>query len=326
MYHSRWKGSHYSAGMRYGGILRKTGAQIPPGNPEYAEKCVTVYEKHYPQILDEIRGTADGMGVDFMIIAQFLLSMYSCTHDNACSCFAFAKNGKVFFGRNSDFSRDIKKLCDSAYYNFDGKYKFIGNTTAWSQIEDGVNECGLAAGLTFVYPTVSAPGLNAGMLVRYALENCANTAEAVQAVRNIPIGSSQNLVFADKSGHIALMECNCKSINVTELFRDGAVYCTNHFTSNPMTSYQTSITDVIYSHKRYDTLKLIFKNDYQPENYFCENLLSGKMGFLCQYKKDDLIDTVWSSYVNLSKPEIYRAEGNPSKSAFKKDKRLKKCE
>ena len=36
-------------------------------------------------------------------------------------------------------------------------------------MEDGVNEYGLATGLTFVYPKIRKAGLNAGMLVRYFL-------------------------------------------------------------------------------------------------------------------------------------------------------------
>ena len=37
-------------------------------------------------------------------------------------------------------------------------------------MEDGINEHGLAIGLTFVYPKIRGAGFNAGMLVRYLLE------------------------------------------------------------------------------------------------------------------------------------------------------------
>ena len=37
-------------------------------------------------------------------------------------------------------------------------------------MEDGINEYGLAVGLTFVYPKITKAGFNAGMLVRYLKE------------------------------------------------------------------------------------------------------------------------------------------------------------
>ena len=49
-------------------------------------------------------------------------------------------------------------------------YAFNGNTTACVEMEDGINEYGLAIGLTAVYPTVKQLGLNAGMMLRLFLE------------------------------------------------------------------------------------------------------------------------------------------------------------
>lgn len=56
-------------------------------------------------------------------------------------------------------------------------------------MEDGINEYGLAVGLTFIYPTVIKPGFNAGMLVRYLLEKCKTTNEALDLLKCISIAS-----------------------------------------------------------------------------------------------------------------------------------------
>lgn len=53
------------------------------------------------------------------------------------------------------------------------------------------------------------------------------------------------------------------------------------------------------------------------------DLLSGKFGFLCQYDRKTGKDTVWSTLYDLRKKEIWRAEGNPSRKKFKKDKRFR---
>ena len=116
------------------------------------------------------------------------------------------------FGRNSDFLTAVEPFCDSPMYRLEGAYGFVGATTAWSEMEDGVNEHGLAAGLTFMYPTKIAPGFNAGMLVRYVLERCSTVEEAIEAIRKLPVGSAQAITLADRSGAAAVVECNCESL------------------------------------------------------------------------------------------------------------------
>lgn len=87
MYHSRWKETHYQAGFQYGNRLLKNGVvllqqmKVSKEREEYAIQCIPIYKKHYPEILQEIKGMADGMHVSFMTIASFLLSMYAYTYD-----------------------------------------------------------------------------------------------------------------------------------------------------------------------------------------------------------------------------------------------------
>ena len=72
MYHSRFTGSHYSAGLRYGMELREKGLQPVAGTEpdrsrmDFAGACMPVYERFYPEILEEIQGMADGLGIGIM--------------------------------------------------------------------------------------------------------------------------------------------------------------------------------------------------------------------------------------------------------------------
>lgn len=43
---------------------------------EFAKKCISVYQEYYPEILDEIRGIADGQGTSYEDMYTFLLSMF----------------------------------------------------------------------------------------------------------------------------------------------------------------------------------------------------------------------------------------------------------
>lgn len=60
----------------------------------------------------------------------------------------------TIFGRNSDFLVSIEKSYMNCLYQLSGVYAFNGNTTAFIQMEDGMNEYGLAIGLTFIYPLI----------------------------------------------------------------------------------------------------------------------------------------------------------------------------
>ncbi len=324
MYHSRFKGSHYEAGFKYGTILFKHGINplnkitISKERKKFSKKCIPIYKEFFPEIIEEIKGMSDGLKYnDYKEIADFLFTIYAFTFENKCSSFAFKTHDDIILAKNSDFLKSIKKYCDSVYYNLNNSYSFIGNTTAFIEIEDGINENGLACALTFVYPVNINYGFNAGMLIRYILEKCRDVDEALSFLKEVPISSAQNIILADKNFNIALVECNC---NKKHIIKNDYVFTTNHFISRAMMKYSTELKDDVYSHERYSTLKNAF-TDYKYNLDFAKNLLSGQYGFLCQYSNE--IDTVWSSIYSIKNKKIYIAEGNPLRKKYKEDKRLK---
>ncbi len=334
MRHSSWQGSHYDAGVRYGAQARQAGirllTKLPPNQAErlaFSCACLPLYERYFPQVLEEIRGIAYGQEVPFDRMAAFLLSMYAFTPDAHCSCFAYTKEGHTVLGRNSDFFTWIEPVCDSAFYALDGAYPFVGNTTAWSEIEDGVNACGLAAGLTYVYSERRRPGLNAGMLVRCLLETCKSTAEAVAALERLPIASAQTVTLADAGGEIAVVECSCDQLEVR--YPDpgeGAVFATNSFASPRMQAGRPSprnSQENLFTLDRYRTLERVFSKCPDCTPAFACELLAGKEGFLCQYDREKGADTVWSAVYDLTGRKFWRAEGNPSRVPYQEERRLR---
>lgn len=333
MYHSRFKGSHYEAGFKYGKILARNNINplskitISEERKEFAEKCIEIYDNFFPEIIEEIKGISDGLNtnnnikINYKNICEFLFTIYAFTFYNKCSSFAFKNDDDIILAKNSDFLIEAEKYSDNVYYKLNNSYSFIGNTTAFLEMEDGINEEGLACALTFVYPVKINYGFNAGMIIRYILEKCKTTEEALNFIRQAPISSAQNIILADRNGHIALAECNCEKIQIIE---NDYVFTSNHFTSEVMQKYNTNLEDNIYSHKRYETLENAFKayNNYNFE--FSKDLISGNYGFLCQYDRKSLgIDTIWSSIYSIKDKKIYCCEGNPSRKKFKEDKRLK---
>lgn len=326
MYHSRWKKSHKEAGFKYGNMLYSLGKNMELEkfvNDEkriYSREVYTIYQRYYPEVVEEIQGFAEGIRENFTDIFAFFTSMYVFTFNNYCSCIGISNDKGVFLVRNSDFDRDFEKLSDSTYYKLDKGYSFIGNTTAMIQMEDGMNQKKLACGLTFVYPTIKGLGFNAGFLIRYILEKCATVNEAREFLKKVQIGSSQNIIVVDANGDVLLAELNCEK-KYFEKTSKGQFYRTNHFVSNQMKQYKCNLDDNIKSYDRFETLKQQNYDDYDLNNI--KRLLKGEKGFLCQYSKKQKFDTIWSTIYDIHQNKIYRCEGNPCRKKFVVDKRWK---
>lgn len=179
MYHGRFRGSHYECGYKYGSLIKKNGVllntcptfPVDKARIDFGIECVGEVKKFYPEVVDEVKGMADGNGVDFDFLAALIFTMYCYDTGTHCSCFAFKNGQSAVFGRNSDFLVSIEKLYMNVLYKLDNVYSFNGNTTAFVEIEDGVNEYGLAAGLTFIPVKHMKAGFNVGILTRYLLGN-----------------------------------------------------------------------------------------------------------------------------------------------------------
>ena len=332
MYHSHFKGTHYEAGFRWGSLLLKNQNLILKNLPfkitqertDFAESCLTIYKEFYPEILEEIRGIADGQQCDVNILQTVLFGMYALPPTCNCSCFAINAGNEILLGRNSDFLTELEKLNMNVIYRLKGAYSFTGNTTAFSEIEDGVNEHGLAVGLTSVYPRKIKPGFNAGMILRYLLEKCKNVREAVLCLQNLPIVSAQTIILVDATGKIALVECDSDGIEVApSMIDDGKFVCAaNRFNLEKMAKHNSAGIDDWHSKTRFKTMLSALQSGFVNDLPTSIKLLSGDYGFICQYDRSEGKDTVWSVVYDLKRHKIYRCEGNPGRRRFKEDLRF----
>lgn len=330
MLHAHLRGTHYAMGYDWGHSLARKGHLILEHTPlapdkarvAYAAACLPIYEKHFPAVLAEMRGFADGQGCDTEEIAAVLWSMYALPPARACSCFAVKTPEGALLGRNSDFFTAMEAwntnvLCAPA----DGGYAFTGNTTAFIEMEDGANERGLAVGLTSAPARAIAPGMNAGMLLRRILETCATVREALAFLKSAPIGSAQTLTLADARGEIAVVECDALGMAVVRPQPGQPWVCaTNAFHDLPATPPPDG--DDWFAQQRYETLVSALRKSAPADAAGAQALLAGRQGFLCQYNRAEGRDTVWSVVYDLGRREIFRAEGNPARIPFERDHRF----
>ena len=166
MLHTQLHGTHWQIGFQLGAGLARDGHfildavpfPITPARLEFARTCLPLCRRWFPAALEELRGLARGQGCAPDELAGVLFSLYAMPPGPCCSCFALRRGRGALFGRNSDFLTELEEHNANCLYRFsDGGYSFVGNTTSFLQMEDGVNQFGLAAGLTSVPPQPPPP-------------------------------------------------------------------------------------------------------------------------------------------------------------------------
>ena len=246
-----------------------------------------------------------------------------------CTAFAYTRNGKLIYGRNNDLPPFLLDGCKSEIYAPTGGNRFHITTSSFINGEEGLNEHGLAVAMTFVMTELKKirAGFNSCFIVRYLLEKADNTEQAVSLLCKLPVASNCNILLADKSGRMVVVECTPtqKKIREAEIFHEDRIVCTvNSFVSDEMRPYDDAHGNDYDSHRRYKTVMDSFSSGLLKDDLIetTMQLLRGEYGFMCQYDNEPDFETVWSSIFDLESLTVYRAEGDPRKKRFIRDNRL----
>ncbi|MGI5173142.1 linear amide C-N hydrolase [Treponema sp. OMZ 840] len=329
-------------GKKMGLVLKKSNVHFPIALDVFQKKFGTestkIMKDLFPEIYEEIRGITDQIEIDNNKFASWLMCMGCCldlnenesTEIRGCTAFGFVCNNKVYYGRNNDLPPFLEPVSKSVYYQPEYGNKFILNTSAFVNGEEGMNEHGLAAAMTFVKPKINEilPGINSVFIVRLILEKCKTVNEAILFIKKLPVASSCNILVIDKIGEMAVLECHPQKINIRQaefnIQNNKYIIAVNHFISNSMRKYDAGNPKDFMSDIRFNIVERAMKSAdiYNPVEYL-KNILMGKYGLMCQYPKDMNFTTIWSSVINISNGEILRAEGHPLKKKYISDTRLK---
>lgn len=342
MYHLRLKGDHYEMGVKRGKLFKRSQISFPLHLDDFqlkhGKRSEKILRKFFPEVCAEIKGVSDTIGADYLHFVSWMLCMGCCMYnleDNipveirGCTAFAYSKGGRVIYGRNNDLPPYLREGSKSEIYAPRSGNSFHITTSSFINGEEGLNEHGLAAAMTFVMTDLKKiqPGFNSCFIVRYLLEKANNTEQAISLLMDLPIASHCNILLADQSGRMAVVECtpSVKKIRGAENFHNGRIVCTvNSFISDEMQSYDDANGKDYDSKKRYKVVMDSFSSDQIRDNYIetTKQLLKGDFGFMCQYDNEPDFETVWSSIFDLESLTIYRTEGDPRKKNFVCDNRL----
>ena len=333
MYHPIVRGTYREMGRRYGTILHKHGFNLEKPSPEkleFGKKSERELERVFPEVLEEIRGFAEGCHATYEDMMAFMLSVGAFKVQPMCSVFAAINGSDVVFGRNYDFYYSFKKFTESYLTIPKDRYMSIGHSDIFIGREDGVNEKGLAIAMTGVEDIIIKPGVNFPLMVRYVLDKCTNVEEAAKALSSVHFSSSSNYLLADRSGGLAVVEASPDKTLVRHPKNgEDSIVCTNHFVHPEMQAYEdlqarsgsnwdtlpryTAITNALKKHRGNVDVKV------------AEEILSDHSGYVCSHQQKIKLGTIWSVAASLKELRIFRAEGHPCRTRFKEDMRLKKA-
>jgi len=216
-------GTHYEIGLQMREILKETGGYPPKYSQDVLEKSHAYEDQvriYAPDLLDEFRGIADILGIDYYIPITLEATPYRFQMSN-CVVFAISgehtQSGMPILAHNQEWmereSRNLR-VCNT---HPKGKMKSMGFTYHWPLVSryGGMNEAGLAISMASASFITYGPGIMLNIAVRWILDTCRTTAEAVEFLRKIPKVWGTTYIIIDKQQIIAKVEAHHEKTVVT---------------------------------------------------------------------------------------------------------------
>lgn len=314
-----FKGSYFEIGKQQGQIYKSNGLNLKSVrvNREILSGQLKVYNKRYPQLLEELEGIAVGGSFDKEKILQIYLAgeilWYTGRFKMPLSCTIFGvknKNG-VFVGRNLDWIpateevMEVYKREGDKCFNFIGlsdmligspqdiKHKFLFYDTI-----DVINEKGLFIGITFAYGNTWSYGLSWRDISKLIAETCSNVDEALKVFEKVPLSVPKNFFIADKNGKMVVIEHNSNKYKVLHP-KDGVLIQTNHYVNPELAEVDRVLKEVPHHNtyiRYYEALQKVNWKKDKFKHTDVINVLANPQSYICQNHE---IKTIWSLALDM---------------------------
>lgn len=323
------KGNHYEIGLEIGKLMRKSGYSpptLPLGRVELAEECERLVQKYTPSLWEELEGVQKGGDFQDRNVIQFELTLLPLPR-RGCTIFAvapeFTSSGKTIFARNYDWAISFQELLKLIRTYPNDSLSNLACTDLVVGRYGGINEAGLAIGLTAIsgYPD-DKPGIALHLATRWILDNCSTTKEAVTFMKRIPHLRGNNYLIADKEGDIVLIEGSPERVRVTPA-KDGLAFAANRFQSPEMLELEEEKWANPTTAQRQKIINDWFSNEKgRIDELAAQRILSGVFemgeGVCCKYTDGpEEWGTIWSWTALLGDGTVKIADGAPSHNEYK---------
>lgn len=338
-------GTHYSCGQQIGRAcvesfqarLAYAQAHLPEGLlwEDYrraAEPYLVATDQAFPWVVEQLRGAADGAGLDFMdlfveaieeISGTISVSTTSRRQETAYRCSDFAAcapatEGHVLLAHNNDLSPATQEHLVAVDWDLpDQPHQFtIGVGGVFISI--GVNEARLALTGNELSPNDDRPGIPR-LLIARAILSARTFDEAMDIARHPDRASSYNNLISTGDGQIASVEGSATDHGVLQP-EDGWLVHTNHYVHPRMQKYECYPDHTAKSVSRYERAQELMRSRSGPITL---PLLRSFLGdhnstpaALCRH--DERVRTVFSALIDLTQGTMDAAIGNPCEGEFER--------
>jgi isopenicillin-N N-acyltransferase-like protein len=278
-----------------------------------------VMAKHFPELLEEIRGVAEGAQMPYNSILletayPFVAGAPSnCTIVSASSSTTSDKIPIV--GRNYDFLMDFKK-CNQlrSVTGKNAKFSFVGGTITMLGVEEGMNHAGLFIGDAGWEPKElpSSRGLSSGQVMQLVLENCCSVDTAIDFIRQAP-------KFANNAGACYLIADRKEAVIIEMGLTKSCLRKSEKGTLVASNTFLTLIAQEIKppeptAFTRYELArKNLHEHKGKVDIKFMRSLLSDHTIPVCSHNE---INTLRSVIAKTNKRTMLVADGHPCTSNF----------
>ena len=230
-----FKGTFREIGKQLGSTYRSNGLDIKKIriNKSLFDKQRKVYEKFYPELLEEYEGIAEAGNFNKDKLTYKFLTGEITWYNNfistgkACTIFGIKSKNGVFIGRNYDWHPAIEKVFQAykviniqrnAFIAVsdmgigrvsEAKPKYLVYT-----VDDAINNKGLFIGITFAFSDHWSHGLSSVHMTKLIAETCSTVRDALNLFNEIPLCCPKNFFIADTKGNMAVVEHTSKRFNV----------------------------------------------------------------------------------------------------------------
>lgn len=320
------RGAHYEIGLQMGEILKGTEGYPPKYAQGVLEKSRPYEEQmkiYAPDLLQEFRGIADSLEIDYYIPVTFEASPYRF-QTTSCLVMAisgeYTKSGMPVLGRNHEWMEKDSENLRLCYTHPDGKLKSLGFTFSWSLVSryGGINEAGLALSSTSASFENTGPGIMLNLATRWVLDTCKTTKEATEYLAKMPKVWGETYIIIDKDNTIAKVEAHRKNTKVT--YTDiGFDFNSLLYDSPEMQQYMSK--ERIDSCIEYTSARRAFLNQWflQHKGKITDDLIINALKShehkMCYHGLEGL-EICWSYVLRIGKPKALVCVGRPCRNEF----------
>jgi isopenicillin-N N-acyltransferase-like protein len=342
------QGSHYEMGRQVGedrrevirltldtyrGLFRSEAARLDIHSWEeailHARKYLPFAEESVPQYVAELRGVADGAGLDFndLLVLNCMEALTEDALHRGCTSLAAAPeltaDGSLLVGHNEDWLPEDFESVYLIHAQPDDEPAFLAITYGGLLPNIGFNQHGIAQCCDSVYPNDARVGVPR-IFVSRAVLAATTLSGAIQAALNRRRAAGYNHLIAHASGEIYNLEASAREFELIYA-TDGLLAHTNHYLSRPMRAIERDSDELIPSRVRYNrTLRLLHSQQGQISRTSLQALLSDHVNFpesICNHVSIDDYpldrqQTIAALVMDLTNLTLDVAWGTPCCSEF----------